>query len=104
MTAPGAGWKGGGGDLLAIFTDGKAAVTTAGVGAVIAQLGSVTSSERVEPLGPGGQEEGGEQEQPGLHGQSANTGLACHQPGSLYSSEYSSTTSTQSTTCHQYLF
>ena len=52
MAVPGAGGEGGGGDLLAIFTDGKAAVTTAGVGAVTAELGFVSPSE---PLGPGGQ-------------------------------------------------
>ena len=53
MTVPGAGREGGGGDLLAILTDRKAAVTTARVGAVTAQLRLVSSSERSEPLGPG---------------------------------------------------
>ena len=52
MTVPGAGREGGG-DLLAILTDRKAAVTTARVGAVTAQLRFVSSSERSEPLGPG---------------------------------------------------
>ena len=73
---PGAGREGGGGDHLAILTDGKTAVSTAGVGAVTAQLGFLSSSERSEPLGSGSQEEGGEKEQGGLHGLSNNTGLA----------------------------
>ena len=58
MTEPGAG------DFLAISADRKAAVSTPGVGAVIAQLGLVSPCERSEPLGPGDdQEAAGEKEQ-----------------------------------------
>ena len=53
MTEPGAGREGCGADLLAIFADWETAVSTPGVGAVTAQLGFVSSSERSEPLGPG---------------------------------------------------
>ena len=77
MAEPGAGREGGGGDLLAILTHRKAAVATPGVAAVTAQLGFLSSSERSEPLGPAGQQEGGEEEQGGLHAQSVSARLAC---------------------------
>ena len=76
MTEPGAGREGGGGDLLAIFTDRQTAISTPGVGAVTAQLGSVSSSERLEPLASSGQQEGGEEKQGGLHALTVSSQLA----------------------------